>query len=205
MHAPATQVTLLERLRDRHDEASWRRFEGLYREVVVRAALRSGLQATDAEDVAQAVFASLWRSMPSFTLDRTRGRFRDYLFRAVQYEIIRQKKRLARPIGGQGALSIDGSPSLRDPHLPDETLRILEHEWIDHHIRLALEEIRQTHLARSVEIFECLLAGTSIEATAARFEASTDSVRKIRQRIRDALQEVVRRNLSSERHTERPG
>lgn len=198
MHAPATQVTLLERIRDPQDEASWRRFEGLYRELVVRTALRAGLQVTDADDVAQAVFASLWRSMPAFTLDRAKGRFRDYLFRAIHFEIIRHKKRMARPMGLGSRLPMAESSTLEDPHALDPTARILEQEWIDHHLRLAMDSIRKLHTVRSVEMFERMLAGASIEQVADEFATTPWAVRKVKQRIREALQHAVREQFSAD-------
>ena len=74
---PLTQHTLIARLRDPNDEIAWTRFEQGYRELVVRFAMKQGLQPSDAEDVAQAVFQSLLSAMQGFTLDRSKGRFRD--------------------------------------------------------------------------------------------------------------------------------
>ena len=96
MPVPPTQVTLLGRLRDPADERAWQTFEGRYRELIVRFSIRQGLQFTDAEDTAQAVLASLVRAMRTFEFDPKKGRFRDYLFRAVRNEIARQKMGASR-------------------------------------------------------------------------------------------------------------
>ena len=57
MAMPVTQHTLIQRLRDPADQEAWQRFESGHRELVVRFAMRRGLQRQDAEDVAQAEFA----------------------------------------------------------------------------------------------------------------------------------------------------
>jgi RNA polymerase sigma-70 factor (ECF subfamily) len=80
-----TSSTLLCRVRDTGDAASWREFVMLYEPLIVRYALssRRGLSEADARDVAQDVFARLLKALPGFELDRARGRFRTYLWQVT--------------------------------------------------------------------------------------------------------------------------
>lgn len=208
MAVPQTQHTLIARLRDPSDEVAWARFETGYRELVVRFAMKQGLQQSDAEDVAQAVFQSLLSAMQGFTLDRSKGRFRDYLFRAVRNEIARQSaKRRPRAAsealvevkgegtGGRACISIEQAT---DPTLECAAQKAFEDEWIDHHFRMAFTEIRRVFSPDSVAIFERLLAGTSIESTAAAFATTTQAVHKVKQRIRDRMQELVSAQIAEE-------
>lgn len=208
MAVPQTQHTLIARLRDPTDEAAWARFESGYRELVVRFGMKQGLQQSDAEDVAQAVFHSLLSAMPRFTLDRSKGRFRDYLFRAVRNEIARQSgKRRPIPTSG-GLLEVKPTPNgsyaalgvddAADAATDREAQKAFEDEWIDHHFRMAFTEIRRTFSPDSVAIFERLLAGTSIESTAAAFATTTQAVHKVKQRIRDRMQELVSAQIAEE-------
>ncbi len=201
---PLTQHTLIARLRDPNDEIAWTRFEQGYRELVVRFAMKQGLQPSDAEDVAQAVFQSLLSAMQGFTLDRSKGRFRDYLFRAVRNEVSRQAGK-RRPISASECLIEvkDGFVSTQieqaaDPTSEAEAHRAFENEWIDHHFRMAFTEIRRTFSPDSVAIFERLLAGTSIESTAEAFATTTQAVHKVKQRIRDRMQELVSAQIAEE-------
>jgi len=121
MPIPATQPTLIERLRDPADQEAWQRFESGYRELLVRFAMRRGLQRPDAEDVAQAVFVAMVTAMQGFTLDASRGRFRDYLFRAVRNEIARSRARAA-----SAPASLEADPGTAEE-------RDFEDEWMAHH------------------------------------------------------------------------
>jgi RNA polymerase sigma-70 factor (ECF subfamily) len=80
-----TSSTLLGRVRDTGDAASWSEFVALYEPMIVRYARgrHPGLSEPDARDVAQDVFARLLKALPAFELDRTRGRFRTYLWQVT--------------------------------------------------------------------------------------------------------------------------
>src|SRR5262245_51158989 len=74
-----TRPSLLVRLRDAGDSASWQTFVDLYGPVLYRYARRRGLQDADATDVAQEVLAEVARCIRAFEYQPERGRFRDWL------------------------------------------------------------------------------------------------------------------------------
>jgi hypothetical protein len=80
-----TSSTLVRRVRGAGDADSWREFVALYEPLIVRYALgrRRGLSEPDARDVAQDVFVRLLKALPTFELDRSRGRFRTYLWQVT--------------------------------------------------------------------------------------------------------------------------
>jgi RNA polymerase sigma-70 factor (ECF subfamily) len=64
-----TPPSLLERLRRPGDRQAWDRFVELYAPLIYFWACRTGLQAEDAADLAQDVFAALLEKMPGFVYD----------------------------------------------------------------------------------------------------------------------------------------
>lgn len=202
MSVPSTQLTLIARLQDPKDERAWQRFESRYRGLVVRFAMRQGLQPTDAEDVAQVVFASLLRTMPNFRLDPEKGRFRSYLFRVVRNEISRVRSQDARPTGASAALLrgegvVSGGDAGRDSEV-DPAERAFEEEWINHHFRIAMAEIRRTFAPESVAIFERLMRGEPVESIATDCKTTVQAVHKVKQRIRDKMKALVERQIADE-------
>jgi RNA polymerase sigma-70 factor (ECF subfamily) len=191
MEVPATQPTLLERLRDPRDEAAWRQFEGRYAELILRFARRQGVQAADADDVVQCVLSSLLSAFPKFEYDPTKGRFRDYLFRCTRNAILRQKRGNARPREASNALD-----DLQPP--APETTALWEEEWISHHYRIAFATIRATFDPTSVRAFEEVLRGTSVREVAEACGLSEQAVHKVKQRIRDRMRALVAAQIRDE-------
>jgi len=183
----ATRTSLLLRLRDPTDAAAWREFETQYRELMIRFCKRRGLQHADAEDVVQRALAGLAKSLPRFTYEPQRGRFRDYLFRSVRNALCdwtRAKDGSFDPLRTTllGILSVD----------PDaDELAHWEQEWVSHHYRLAMEVIRGSFEPKSIEIFDRSVTGATVGELAREFNLTEDAIRKTRQRIRSRMEELI--------------
>ncbi len=76
---PVTRPTLLERIRDKHDNEAWQTFVDIYGPLIYSHARRQGLQDADAAEVTQEVLLRVSRSIQQFEYDKARGRFRDWL------------------------------------------------------------------------------------------------------------------------------
>lgn len=196
MQPIATRPSLLSRVRDPADRAAWEEFERCYRDLVRRYALARGLQFCDAEDVCQLVFLRLSRALPQFEYQAGRGRFRSYLGAIVRNVVF---SRRACPSSGGFEVDETGSarPDAHDPQSLDSD-SLWEQEWVDHHYRRALETVRREVDARSIQAFERLIAGQSIETVAADMGMSREAVEKVRQRIRLRMQDAVARQIREE-------
>jgi RNA polymerase sigma factor (sigma-70 family) len=82
-----TRPTLLFRVRDWQDRASWDEFHRLYRRLVYGRARRAGLAHADAEEVAQAVFQNVAEAIADFDANPGRGSFRGWLMKITQRRI----------------------------------------------------------------------------------------------------------------------
>jgi len=100
---PSTKASLLARLRKGTDTSAWRLFVDLYTPLVFRFCRQRGLQDADADEVAQAVMARVFKSIGRFTYDPERGRFRNWLGVVTVREIARHREQSARPGRGSGA------------------------------------------------------------------------------------------------------
>jgi len=82
-----TRPTLLIRIRESKDSASWEEFHRLYWRLIYGRALRAGLSHADAEEVAQDVFKRVAETIREFDLDPNRGSFRGWLMKLTQWRI----------------------------------------------------------------------------------------------------------------------
>ena len=187
MPSETTSPTLLARVGNPADSGAWREFDARYGELILRYCRGWGLQHADADDIRQIVMVRLARALPGFRYEPRRGRFRAWLGRIVRNELIRAAGRPRPPASG---VDID-EPS--DPAPED-----WEREWMHHHLRLAMQTLRAGFEARSLEVFERLLSGQSVEHVAAAFEMSTQAVHKVKQRICHRLQTIVADQIRDE-------
>lgn len=89
-----TNISLITRVRDRTDDESWNQFYQFYQPLLMRYLRRLGLEEHAANDVIQDVFVRLLQSLPTFVLDRKRGRFRSYLWRLTYTALVDQARRV---------------------------------------------------------------------------------------------------------------
>ncbi|WP_166826106.1 RNA polymerase sigma factor [Thalassoroseus pseudoceratinae] len=126
--AVSTRESLLLRLKQTNAESvcnqeAWVQFVELYGPIVYSRCLRAGLQSVDSQGVTQDVFFRVYKAIGRFDYDRTRGRFRDWLYRITQNEICRFITR-----GRKNADAVGGG--LAD-HLLDQSTEHSGSEWND--------------------------------------------------------------------------
>ncbi len=194
-----TSQSLLDRVRDLSDQEAWREFEARYRELILRYGLRRGLSPHDAEDLLQVVLVRLAKRLPEFVYRPEVGRFRAYLRSTVENEIRRFQGRPNSSVGSVEELGLE--PGVED----DPNQALWDEEWTLHHFRRAMVLVRGSFPARSLEVFERLLAGASPEELARERGLGVDAIYKVKQRIRARLKECIEAQLHEEEFRERRG
>ena len=85
-----TRATLLGRMKNLEDQASWQQFFDIYWRLIYGFARKGGLNDTEAQDVVQETMAAVARQMPQFTYDPAIGKFRAWLLTLVRWRIADQ-------------------------------------------------------------------------------------------------------------------
>ncbi len=168
-----TRTTLLLRVRDPDDAESWREFVGLYEPLLLSYVRSRGVREHDARDIVQDVFARLVRVMPEFELDRSRGRFRTWLWRITQNAIVDAMRRRRRVTAAEEEARQMASAAAA----ADEP----EAEWIAAHrqrvLDFALARVREKSNERTWECFELhVLQGRASKEVAAELGLTANSV-----------------------------
>jgi RNA polymerase sigma-70 factor (ECF subfamily) len=88
-----TRWSLLSRLKDWGDQASWREFFDTYWQLIHRVARKAGLHDDEAQDVVQETILSVAKKMPAFKYDPSQGSFRGWLFQLTRWRILNQFKK----------------------------------------------------------------------------------------------------------------
>ncbi len=189
-----TQPSLLSRVRDPANQAAWREFDAKYRELIIRYCRARSIQAADAEDVRQIAMTNLAKSLRAFEYRPERGRFRGYLGQVVRSAISRH---FSRPERRSVALD-SGVLATVAGGSDGEVDELWEQEWMRHHYRLAMQHVRTTFEARSIDIFDRLLTGDPVKTVAVDYDLTEQAVHKIKQRIRNRLKELIAGQIEEE-------
>jgi RNA polymerase sigma factor (sigma-70 family) len=143
----STRQSLVKRLKDREDQASWRQFFDTYRHLIFGTARKAGLTESEAEEVVQETVITVARKMGEFQYDPERCSFKGWLLRITQFKIIDQfRKRppafvLSASARGteQRTTTIDRVP---DPQ-SDELEKIWNEEWTKNVFQVAMNRAKR--------------------------------------------------------------
>ena len=184
-----TSLTLLERVRDK-DEEAWRRLLHLYGPLVERWCARGGVHPADADDVCQDVFQAVAAGLDGFRRDRPGDTFRGWLRTIAHNKVqdhFRRQGREPRGAGGSDAQArlaqVPGPEAASDSGAePEERGLFLR----------ALGLIRGDFEERTWQAFwRAAVEGQSPAVIAADLGVTPAAVRKAKSRVLHRLREEV--------------
>jgi RNA polymerase sigma factor (sigma-70 family) len=184
-----TRLSLLVRVRDLGDGRSWSEFSAIYRPLILGYLRGLGLKEHDANDLTQEVFCRLIAILPTFELDRGRGRFRTYLWKLTYSTLVdRARRRKVRDRAEEEWVR-------RFCESDESQSRQLEEEWAARHrkriLEVALPPVRASVSSTAWACFEGRLVRRRPAAEiAAELGITANSVYVYASRV---LQEVRRR------------
>lgn len=155
-----TRASLLFRLRDWKDSASWEEFYRLYRKLVYGLARRAALNHNEAEEVTQDVFKRVAETIHNFESDPQRGSFRGWLMNLTRWRVA-DKFRARRAEEHQIAASRDNTNTgstagsierIPDPQIDDEA--VWENEWQRNVLEVALGRLARRVPAKQFQAFD---------------------------------------------------
>ena len=198
-HSAATRASLLFRLRDWRDHRSWTEFYQLYQKLVHGIALRSGLTASEAEEVTQDVFKRVAEKIAEFESHPARGSFRAWLMNLTRWRVtdkFRERQRAAR-FQSPAKAEAETSQTSTLERVPDLTQQIAsdelwEEEWEKRVLDAAFARLRDRVDARHFQIFELhVCQGKSVPEIARQLDTHRAAIYVIHFRLKKLLAEEV--------------
>lgn len=156
----ATRSSLLSRLRNMGDDASWRTFFETYWRLIYNVARKNGLSDDQAQDVVQETVIAVARQIPEFRYNPAKGSFKQWLFLITRRRAADHLRRLYRARQAseepseEVAISAEEVPDAGPP--PDaELVARWEQEWRENIFHLALARVRQQTNPKHFQVFDC--------------------------------------------------
>lgn len=184
-----TPLSLLQRLRQNSDPGNWERFVDLYSPLLYFWACRMGLQANDAADLVQDVFAVVLEKLPAFQYDPSKS-FRAWLKTVAtnKWRDACRKKAAAPKQGGDAAL--DEVPA------PPQAEAFWEKEYQQHLTRQALQLMQNEFQPSSWKAFwGMVVEGKPAAEVATELSLTPEAVyaakARVLRRLRDELEGLM--------------
>lgn len=179
------------------------RFYQNYHQPVLTAIQARGLPGEEAKDVAQAFFLHLMEHQTLSRADRSRGRFRSYLYRALHHFMADQYDRATAARRGGGAQHVPLESAEHELGAGDT--RDFDHEWALAILQRALTAVqaeRPPHVFAAVRAFLPGSPGAPTYAEAAAASGLSESalrteVSRVRRRLRDLIRSEVARTVDA--------
>jgi RNA polymerase sigma-70 factor (ECF subfamily) len=151
----ATRHSLLARLKDWGDQASWQDFFDTYWQLIYNVAIKAGLTDAEAQEVVQETVIAVARKIPEFKTDPAHGSFSAWLMHLTRWRIADQFRKRQK-LGVQASACPSG----------------------------ALERVKCQVSPRQFQMFDLhVLQKLSVQETARTLQASVASVYMAKHRV----------------------
>jgi RNA polymerase sigma factor (sigma-70 family) len=185
-----TRETLLERIKNKQDDASWEDFVFYYRKFIYFICRKMSLNHHDSEEIVQKVLMISWEKLPEFVYNEKKN-FRGWLCQLTKncvkdfYRVVnRHNTKIEK------AAEADSANVLRA--LPDIE-QIAEEEWTTYIASMAMLNIRDKFSDKVFDIFDRLKKGESTKAISDDLGINLNTVNVYKKRVIAKLREEINR------------
>jgi len=198
-----TRATLIDRLKNWQDQASWQDFFDTYWKLIYGLARKFGLNEEDAQDVVQETLVSVARQMPNFKYDPELGSFKAWLrtlIRSRITDLLRKRGQASTvPLHTE---SDTGDETFALKELPDQANQsmdqVYEQEWQKNVLDAAIDRVKRKMDPKKYQVFDYYVNKEwPPEKVAAAFKISVDQVYLAKHRVTELIKSEAKR-LESE-------
>jgi RNA polymerase sigma factor (sigma-70 family) len=195
-----TRATLIERLKNWQDQASWQEFFEIYWKLIYCVARKAGLTEVEAQDAVQETLMAVAKHIPTFKYDPALGSFKAWLLKMARWRIVDQfrkrgpmsqhHKRSAGSRTATGTATIEAVPDPAGVSVD----QLWEAEWQNNLLDAALHQVKRRLDPQKYQVFDCYVnKGWAAPKVAATFGLSVDQVYVAKHRITQLVKDEVAR------------
>jgi RNA polymerase sigma factor (sigma-70 family) len=210
----ATRASLLNRLKDQSDQASWQEFFDIYWRLIYGVAMKAGLDDPEAQDVVQETVISVAKNVGEFRYDPKVCSFKTWMLRLTRWRILDRLRRREREAAGLGRrihLDHDGNAAASHQaadrtstldRLPASTEidleKLWDEEWRKTTMEAALRAVRNRISPEQYQVFDLYaLKGLPVAQVARLVGVSIPRVYLAKHRVAALLKAEVKRMEST--------
>jgi len=199
-HSPGlipTRASLLKRLPNLEDQASWNEFFNIYWKLIYGVARKAGLTDVEAQDVVQETMVSVIKHIPTFKYDPAIGTFKAWLLNMTRWRILDQlRKRL--PVSNKkskddSTVRTSMLEKVIDPKSEDLNTA-WNKDWEQTLFEGARAKVKKRVDPQKYQIFDCYVRKEwPAEKVATIFGVSVEQVYMVKHRVMEMIRDEVKR------------
>lgn len=186
--AHTTRLTLMQRLKNRNDNRSWEEFCDAYRGFIFSVLNRMKVEHELIDDLMQDILISVWKSLPGFEYDPSKGRFSSWLatisINTVKSAQLKKSRLLARE---------HKAYTQQTQETESELVDMIEKEWA-----AFLTETAWTNVSKGLsevmrQCFEGFMDGKNLNKIAQELGLPDNTVRVYKSRVNTLMKREIYR------------
>ena len=190
-----TRLSLLQRAKDPNDHHAWDEFTFYYSNFVKVVLSEMGVNSNDKDDLSQIVLLSLWKSLPTFELDKSKARFRTWMSTVIHNKVIDYYRKVNSQANKTSKFWDENKKQLSV--VQPDIEKIIQNEWEVYVVQTALERIRNNFSGKAMSVFEMSMDNVPSTEIAEKLDIAFTSVSKLKNRVKERLVVEIS-NLKSE-------
>jgi RNA polymerase sigma factor (sigma-70 family) len=193
-----TRRSLLVRIKNPDDRASWQEFYNTYSKFIRGVAMKAGLSECEAQEVLQETMISLSKKIAEFEYDPAKGKFKGWLRKLTCWRINDQFRKRQPQIYKSGAASSKTTRTSTIARIADpkgcELEAIWEEEWMKNLFERAVERVKRSVNAKQYQIFDLyVIKKWPAEKVAAMLGITTGQVFLAKHRVMKVIKPEISR------------
>jgi RNA polymerase sigma-70 factor (ECF subfamily) len=193
-----TRATLIHRLQNWQDQASWQDFFDTYWKLIYGVARKGGLSESESQDVVQETMMAVAKHILNFKYDPSVCSFKTWLLNMTRWRMTDQFNRRV-PVNNSFSRALEETPStqttseLIDPS-SNKLEALWEAEWEKNLLDAALGNVKRRLEPEKYQIYDFYVnKGWAPEKVAQSFDVSLSQVYVCKHRVTELITSEVRR------------
>ena len=180
-----TRVTLLDKIKNKHDDSAWEDFCHWYEPYIRMIVNKSQVPPKFRDDLKQEILLAVWKSISKFTYDAKKASFRAWLSQISRNKIIDFLRSPKNRV--QNNESLDSCSSTIESQIDT----IIEEEWCIYIAKKAFEEVKEEFTEKVFSCYELFQKGHKPEDIANELKVSENSVYVYSKRVKDSMRRKI--------------
>jgi len=191
-----TRESLLSRLRNLDDQASWQDFFDTYWNLIYSVARKAGLNDAEAQDVVQETVLTVSRKLPDFTYDAERGSFKGWLLTITRWRIEDQRRKKAYRKDGKYMPREEALDTALMETVPADSMnwdQLWDEQWRQNIMERAIERVKRVVSGKEYQMFFLHgLKGIPAPEVAERLGVNQNDVYGAKYKVSELIEKAVK-------------